>query len=886
MSSKRRKKKNNEMINTENAAAESSIETADAEAESAEELTEEPEIAADNADDAAEDPENAENDADGTAEAAADDAEDTDETGDAADAEETAAPESSGKPAVSDAAKQVDPPVVRVTPKPARLHGRIRRGEPVRTVTPADIRKPQVSFLNSIANIEAETAAQRDSHISSTAQAYDHAVIIEEDPEITSYSPKIRRMQDSTSARERRRRAGSGENLQYERVTPVAAPQTMPASKLRKKRGGAVSPEVLERIPEKLKRHPQDSRPVRYLGKSQHTQINLSDSAEARRNIDIDVRYLNEHRERTDLPKQVRPVGPDNKKSIRNDLLELNSNLALRIFILGFLTICSGLITLLDWIPSFPMPSFLSSREAPLAFLTIQILLGFAALPFSASLLKNGYSKLVRFRADCDSLAAMSMISALLAAILILPSPGMLKTGIVSVYVAVGLLSLTVNAVGKKLIAVRAIRNFDRLTDGNPKYGIRYVEDEKRAENLTRGTTGEFPILAAMQRVEQPEDFLKYTFSTDLADKFCRTAVPVIFFISLLFSVGMALLRSGQFDSAVCYGTSIFALCFSACACTAITLISNLPLESGTRDYVRNSGLLLGYQSVDDFYDVNMLMVDAPTLFPTGTTQLESIQVIGESHLEETLQYAASLTHQAGSILKDTFSAAIVSDEKLILPVENYMYDEGKGISGWIDNKRVLLGTRDMMIEHSIEGIPTTAKVAEMTRDGSEALYFSISGSVSALFIVRIEAGKAVVHWLQEMEKENLFLLVRSNDVLLSQRRIAKMFGIKETSLKMIPARLEADYAAETQPVEKGRPSMLCAGRLAGFIQTIIGAKRIRSAATLGMILQAVTACLGLVYVILFIALGAYSDVRGGLLLVYHLICILVTVLAIRMKDT
>ena len=136
------------------------------------------------------------------------------------------------------------------------------------------------------------------------------------------------------------------------------------------------------------------------------------------------------------------------------------------------------------------------------------------------------------------------------------------------------------------------------------------------------------------------------------------------------------------------------------------------------------------------------------------------------------------------------------------------------------------------------------------------------------------------------MEKENLFLLVRSNDVLLSQRRIAKMFGIKETSLKMIPARLEADYAAETQPVEKGRPSMLCAGRLAGFIQTIIGAKRIRSAATLGMILQAVTACLGLVYVILFIALGAYSDVRGGLLLVYHLICILVTVLAIRMKDT
>lgn len=876
MSSKRRKKRNNGAANAENPVAEAADSTA---MENAEELTEK---LVGSADEAAEMSE-----AEISAEPAADMKENAGESEKSETPENGSLSVPSAKSADDDAAKRIDPPVVRVTPRPAKLRGRIRRGEPVRTVTPADIRKPQVSFLNSIANIEAETAVQRESHISSTAQAYDHAVIIEEDPEITSYSPKIRRMQDSTSARERRRRAGSGENLQYERVTPVAAPRTMPASKLRKRRSGATSPEVLDRIPENLKRHPQDSRPVRYLSKSEHTKIDLSGSAEARRNIDIDVRYLNEHRERTDLPKQVRSVnGPDDKKSIRNDLLELNSNLALRIFILGFLTICSGLITLLDWIPSFPMPSFLSSKEAPIAFLMIQILLGFAALPFCASLLKNGYSKLVRFRADCDSLAAMSMISALLAAVMILPSPGMLKNGIVSVYVAVGLLSLTVNAVGKKMIAVRAIRNFDRLTDGNPKYSIRYVEDEKRAENLTRGTTGEFPILAAMQRIDRPEDFLKYTFSTDLADKFCRTAVPVIFLISLLFSVGMALLRSDQFDSAVCYGTSIFALCFSACACTAVTLISNLPMESGTRDYVRNSGLLLGYQSVDDFYDVNMLMVDAPTLFPTGTTQLESIQVIGESHLEETLQFAASLTHQAGSILKDTFSAAIVSDDKLILPVENYMYDEGKGISGWIDNKRVLLGTRDMMIEHSIEGIPTTAKVAEMIRDGSDALYFSISGSVSALFIVRLEAGKAVIHWLQEMEKENLFLLVRSNDVLLSQRRISKMFGIKETSLKIIPSRLDADYAAETQPAESGKPSMLCAGRLAGFIQTIIGAKRIRSAATLGMILQAVTACLGLIYVILFISLGAYSDVRGGLLLVYHLICILVTVLAIRMKDT
>ncbi|MBR4201476.1 MAG: hypothetical protein IKQ91_09455 [Oscillospiraceae bacterium] len=780
--------------------------------------------------------------------------------------------------------------VVRVA-TPVRLRGTAnsrRSVRPEQTVKPGDIKKPQVSFMNSIAHVEAESLAQREHQAASTAQAYDHAVIVSDTDENGDYRPKIRRMNDSTRAKELRRRQSS-DRMPYQRVSPGAAPQTLPAAKLRKRRMQQPAGEALARIPENLKQHPVEAgKPVRYIRQAEHTQINLSaNNREARRNINIDVRFQNEQRERTDLPMEAKTLSrEESRKSILNDLLELSTNLSMRIAILGFLAICSGLLTFFDWLPGFALPAFLSSSEAPVAFLTIQLLLGLAAMPFCAPLLKNGYTKLLKLQADCDSLAAMSMISAEIAAFLILPSPGMLRAGTVSVYISVGLLSLTLNAAGKKLITTRALRNFERLTDGNPKYGIHYVEDEKRAESLTRGTNGDFPIVAAMQPVGTPEDFLKYTFSTDIADKFCRTAVPLMTVISALFAGGMAFLRRGSVDSAVCYGMSIFALCFAACACTAITLISNLPMASGTKDYVRNSGILLGYQSVDDFYDINTVMVDALSLFPQGSTKLESIQVIGEGQIADALQYAASLTQHAGSILKDLFAGAILTEEKMLLPVENYVYDEAKGISGWIRNKRILLGTRDMMIEHSVEGIPVTAKVREMMPEGTEALYLSVAGSVSALFIIRLEAAKSVRHWLKEVEKENLLLLVRSSDAMLSQRRISKMFGIREDHVKILPARCEMEYNEETAPLEKAKPSMLCAGRLAGFVQTVVGAKRIRSAATLGLIIQAATALVGLLFVLVFIALGAYSYICGGLLLIFHLICTAVTVISIRMKDT
>lgn len=772
---------------------------------------------------------------------------------------------------------------VRVKKKGAPL----RSTEPVRTVTPADIQKPQVSFMNAIANVEPESLQQRGKGAASTAQAYDHAVMTQtQEDEDSGYSPMIRRMSDSTRAKELRHRRSSGSA--YEKDSPVQTTQTLPGAKLRSKRGDPQeNQEILERIPEQLKAHPLDEpEQIEYIEQAETTHINLSEGTPGSIS-DIDVRYQDERREQFKRPKEAKKIRQnEDHENIAGDLQELRTNLSIRIAFLAVLTTISALLTILDWMPNIKLPAFLSSTESPVSFLVIQVLLGAASLPFCGSLLKTGYMKLLQLRADCDSLAAMSMMSAELAAFLLIPSPNMLRGGVASCYVSIGLFSVLMNAIGKKLIATRALRNFERLTDGTPKYGIHYVEDEKRAENLTRGTTGDFPILATMQPVENPEDFLKYTFSTDIADKFCRAAVPIVMFLSLLFAIFMSIVRAESVESVACYGTSIFALCFSACACTAITMISNLPMAMGTKDYVRNSGLLLGYQSVDDFFDVNTVMVDASTLFPRGTTKLESIQVVGESRIQEALQYSASLTQHSGSILKDLFSAAILTEDKMILSVENYEYEDGRGISGWIQNKRVLLGTREMMVQHSVEGLPVSAKEEELVKGGNEALYLSVSGTVSAMYIIKLEASGTVRHWLRELDAEGLFLLVRNHDALLSQRKIAKMFGCPEEMLKMIPGRLEEDYVAETKPLKNASPSMLCAGRLPGFVQTITGARRIRSTATLGLIMQAVTACLGLLYAFIFILLGAYHDISGGILLMYHFICTLITILSVRMKDT
>ena len=125
-------------------------------------------------------------------------------------------------------------------------------------------------------------------------------------------------------------------------------------------------------------------------------------------------------------------------------------------------------------------------------------------------------------------------------------------------YMPIALLTLLGNTVGQLLIVRRAARNFHLIADKVADHAVVCVENEKRAESLTRGTIGDFPILATMRKTEQTVDFLRYTFSTDLADKFCRMACPIILVISIIVSIFLSILRAPSLESTLCFGLSVF----------------------------------------------------------------------------------------------------------------------------------------------------------------------------------------------------------------------------------------------------------------------------------------------------------------------------------------
>ncbi|MDE6101757.1 MAG: hypothetical protein K2F73_02100, partial [Ruminococcus sp.] len=313
-------------------------------------------------------------------------------------------------------------------------------------------------------------------------------------------------------------------------------------------------------------------------------------------------------------------------EDVGRDIHDLKSIIKSRAALLFLISALSIYITMMNQF-ELPIVSILSKSNI-YYYLAAHLLTGAVAILSSFAVITKGLKKFFTLKADSDSLTSITAITCFVSLL-----PGLINPEYIMadrVYMPVGILALFTNSIGKLLILNRAERNF-KLVSKNyfDRHGIVYVRDEERAERLTRGTLGDFPILASMRKTDFLTDFLKYTYSSDITDKYCKKASPVCLIVSAVISVILTLFCKESFLSmeALAFGLSIFSMLICATSCIAMPFVANVPLEKVSNRTIIKKGVMLGYQSIDDFYDTNSILVNTDSLFPEHSIQLGGVKV-------------------------------------------------------------------------------------------------------------------------------------------------------------------------------------------------------------------------------------------------------------------
>ena len=736
-----------------------------------------------------------------------------------------------------------------------------------------DVGRPNVSYINSVTEVR-KTAVDLPPKPTDEIEGYDGAVMLPQ-PEDESYMPKVRRMGNSTRAkelREARKKRSKMKKLNY--TYAVETPDgiySKPEKKARKF--------MIHREADEGDQPEPDDNIVPLSSQDDPSALDIRitelESAEEREAASerLKGKPKKKNREQSKRSFFVKDYDSyEDANKIRRSITEIRSRISVRMNILLILTLFSGYMACAGSL-GLPVLSSLSPADSPGMYCWVQVLLIFMAMITAITTVGNGLLSLIKFRPDSDSIAALSstacLISAVSAAIL---APEDVGSGRMFLYVPVGIFTLFVNAWGKKLILSRMSKNFNYISKNTHTNAVICVEDVDRAESLTRGTIGDFPILAAMKPTNFLKDFAKYTYSADMGDRFSRVFSPLVLLFSLLMAAAITFIRVKTWDmTALPYALFVFAAAVCACSCAALPLAANIPLYKAAGRYVKNHGVMLGYQSVEDFFDTNSIMISAASLFPLGTVGIRSIKLFSGVKQDTAILEAASLSVYGDSILKELFSDIINAKETKLAKVENFVNENQMGLCGWINNRRILLGSRELMQSHNIEGLPTLTKEHEYTEGGMEALYLSASGSLAAIFVIDITASPGVYKSMAMAKKYNLGIAVKASDPFITVNRLSKLFNYPEDLIKMIPQRLIEDYNTETKSVKKISASMACSGKLSSFMQLILGTKSIRTTSLAAVTLSAAAAVFSYILVGINGTLNAFSSVSPTVLLLIHL---------------
>lgn len=275
--------------------------------------------------------------------------------------------------------------------------------------------------------------------------------------------------------------------------------------------------------------------------------------------------------------------------------------------------------------------------------------------------------------------------------------------------------------------------------------------------------------------------------------------------------------------------------------------------------------LLCGWESVKDLCGKAVFPLRDRDLFPKGSTKFNGIKFYGDREPEEVVGYAAALIKAGGGGLVSIFAQLRVSRNAPEYPVENFQYYGNGGIGGEVCGEPVLLGTLTFLQDMGVE-IPEGTMV-------NQAVYVSVDGQLSAVCAIsyaKMRFASAGLVTLNGYRK--ITPLILCGDFMITEEFIRTKFEIKPRRMAF-PSREERDRLRKRRP-DPEEPVLAITTReeLISAAYAVTGARALRQATKLGLIIHLLGGILGMVIMLALAYLGSTELLTPVNVLLFQLV--------------
>ena len=541
----------------------------------------------------------------------------------------------------------------------------------------------------------------------------------------------------------------------------------------------------------------------------------------------------------------------DDAQSVADDLTFRKRKLGFKFISTAFAALLLIVITLSDNIFPFGHISY---------YIAVSVLL-VAATAINLSSFQSLIS-VFKLKPDVDFAPCLAVVASFiqLGICAFFGTEGIVSSGVLA---AAAVVSLAFNTLSKRITVSRTLANFDLIANEEDKEAAAFIGAPASASILNPKKHGETLILGRRTTVDM-RGFISYSLSPDLYEKLSGKMSVVIVCAAVIATVATLIMGNTA---------AVVATAFASVCCLGAQIATSYPsavlLNRLCRKLRNNKVMFSGFKAAQELGDANVVVLDSDEIFNDECVSLFKFRTFGGLSPDIAFMTAAALTTEGHSPLAGMFNQIAATTGAGMLAADSVIYENSMGLTGWVDEKKTLLGNRMIMESHSIP-VPSMEVDRKILKSGKFPLYLAIDDKIAAMFIIGYSADRRMLHSLRRLNNTGATLLVRTVDPNVTADLVCTAYGLPTGAVEVMSSDASRYYCDRMSPTDN-EPALLCAEDAKGFVDAFVSSISLNRSATAASIAVVVLTCLVMALNITLSVLGVASFFNTVMVLASYL---------------
>jgi Cu+-exporting ATPase len=231
---------------------------------------------------------------------------------------------------------------------------------------------------------------------------------------------------------------------------------------------------------------------------------------------------------------------------------------------------------------------------------------------------------------------------------------------------------------------------------------------------------------------------------------------------------------------------SAVAVLIIACPC-ALGLATPVAIMVGTGRGAVAGVLIKNAEALERLEKVDTLVVDKTGTLTEGKPKLAHVTALPPFSEQDVLRLASSLEQAS----EHPLAAAIVAGARErgipILPVSDFESLTGRGVSGVVEGRAILLGTAALLSENSIDPTVLSSNADSRRREGQTVMFLAIDRQPAGAIGVTDPIKSSTPEAIRALRSDGLRIVMVTGDSEITAKAVATQLGIEDVIAEVLP---------------------------------------------------------------------------------------------------